>query len=139
MFAGDEIGASYSPYSNLTPIPWRDRYRLLPLYRTLISLKRHLPTLRSRHLDLLPVSADSAFAFLRPAFGGGPPVVVLLNFASPQPHMEVTLKGSAAAAVGSGTMRDLLTGKSVHLRVSGSVATIHMPAHSAFVLTPRGR
>jgi pimeloyl-ACP methyl ester carboxylesterase len=47
MFAGDEIGASYEPYSNLTPIPWRDRHGLRSHYERLIELRHTLPALTS--------------------------------------------------------------------------------------------
>src|SRR5438093_1602450 len=73
MFAGDEIGASYEPYSNLTPIEWKDRYGLRPFYERLIELKHHLASLRSHDIDVLQASPDGAFAYIRPAFGDGPP------------------------------------------------------------------
>jgi len=138
MFAGDEIGASYEPYSNLTPISWKDKHGLLPFYETLISLKRHMPTLRSHDVDVLDVSADSAFAYIRPAFGGGPPVVVLLNFGSKQPDLTITKTPALAAVIGSGSMTDLLTGKAVKLHVGSKDVVFPMAATSAFVLVPKG-
>jgi len=136
VFAGDEIGASYDPYSNLTPISWRDRSHLLPLYRRLIWLKRHLPTLRSQRVDVLKVNADSAFAYLRPAFDGGPPVLVILNFGKQDPHVVITRTAAVSSAVGAGTMRDLLTNRSIHLSLSGGSMSEAMPAHSMLVLVP---
>jgi cyclomaltodextrinase / maltogenic alpha-amylase / neopullulanase len=137
MFAGDEIGASYMPYSNLTPIPWKDRHGLRPLYRRLIELKHTVPSLSSHTMDLLQVSADSALAYLRPA-SGGPPVLVLLNFGPRQPQLTIDKTPELAAVVGNGSMRDLLTGKRVRLRVAPTTVGYAMPPKSMFVLVPGG-
>jgi cyclomaltodextrinase / maltogenic alpha-amylase / neopullulanase len=138
MFAGDEIGASYEPYSNLTPIPWKDRHHLLPLYERLIELHHTLPSLRSHDVDVFEVSADSALAYLRPAFDGGQPVLVLLNFGARQPKFAITATPALTAAIGNGSMRDLLTNSSVHLDVKGNAVSFPMGAESMYVLVPGG-
>jgi len=137
MFAGDEIGASYEPYSNLTPIPWKDRYGLLPFYERLIELKHSLPSLASHEVDLLDVSADSALAYLRPA-AGGQPVLVLLNFGPKQPKFAIAKTPAIADVVGGGTMRDLLTDRTVHLDVTGDTIAFPLGATSMYVLVPEG-
>jgi len=137
MFAGDEIGASYVPYSNLTPIPWKDKHGLLPLYRRLIELKHTVPSLASHSMDLLDVSADSTLAYVRPA-SGGPPVLVLLNFGPPQPQFTIKETPELASIVGSGTMRDLLTGRTVRLRVGSGTVGYALPRTSMLVLVPGG-
>ena len=139
MFAGDEIGASYEPYSNLTPIPWRDKHDLRPLYQRLIELKHGTPALNSRDVDVLTVDTGSALAFVRPAVAGGDPILVVLNFGS---KARVEIEGSpalaAAIAGSSGSMRDLVSGKSVHLEVRPGSATVAMPGTSSLVLIPEG-
>jgi cyclomaltodextrinase len=138
MFAGDEIGASYEPYSTLTPIRWRDRYNLRPFYERLIRLKHTEPALSSRDMQLLDVNASSATAYLRPA-AGGRPFLVVINFG---PKTKVRVAGSAAldavVAPSGGSMRDLLTDKTVRLAIRSGSAAISMPAESAYVLTPEG-
>ena len=138
MFAGDEIGASYEPYSNLVPISWKDRHGLMPLYERLIDLRHSLPSLRSHLVDVLEVSANSTLAYLRPAYGGGRPVLVLLNFGPKQPQFAIPKTRALAAAVGNGTMRDLLTDRPVRLDVSGRSVRFPMTAESMNVLVPGG-
>ena len=123
MFAGDEIGASYQPYSNLTPITWKDRFKLRPLYTILIRLRHTEASLTSRVLDLLQASPDSTFAYVRPASGGGPPVLVLLNFGR---KTTMSIRRTAALdAFAVGTPRDLLTEHAAALRFQGSLRAIH--------------
>jgi len=138
MFAGDEIGASYEPYSNLTPIPWKDTHHLQPLYERLIQLKHDTPTLNGHDIDVLQTTADSALAYVRPPSGGGQPGLVILNFSTKQPHFAMTMTPALAAAVGDGTMHDLLTGKTVHLGVHGNSVSFPLGETSAFVLEPGG-
>jgi cyclomaltodextrinase / maltogenic alpha-amylase / neopullulanase len=136
MFAGDEIGASYEPYSNLAPIPWKDKHGLLPLYERLIQLKHDTSSLNGHDIDLLDTTADSTLAYVRPPAGGGPPVLVILNFDKKQPGFAMTTSPGLAAAVGDGTMHDLLTGKTVHLDVHGNTVSFPLGATSAYVLVP---
>jgi cyclomaltodextrinase / maltogenic alpha-amylase / neopullulanase len=136
LFAGDEIGASYQPYSNLTPIPWQDRHKLRPLYQRLIDLKHRVPALGTHDLDLVGSSPDSSFAYLRPAPPGGEPVLVVLNFGG---RASVELQRTRAletALDGRSTVRDLLTDRPVRLETSAKTVTVPMPAESAYVLTP---
>jgi glycosidase len=135
MFGGDEIGANYEPYSNLTPIPWKDTYGLRPLYKRLIELKHTVPALSSTKLEVLDVDTNSALAYVRPAVGDDGPVLVVLNFGG---RARVRISGSALdplLASSGGSLRDLLTGDTVRL-AGGTVA---MPAESAFVLTVGAR
>ena len=135
MFAGDEIGASYEPYSNLTPIPWRDRYGFLPFYKKLIDLKHGTPALNSKRMELLTTDTNSVLAYVRPAVGESGPVLVLLNFAG---KARVTIEPSAAleSAIGAsgGVMRDVVSAKEVRLDVGPKSTTVFLPAESSFVL-----
>lgn len=139
MFAGDEIGASYQPYSNLTPIVWRDRYGLRSFYKRLIDLKHNLPALSTDKINVLTASPSSALAFIRPAAGKGAPVLVVLNFAgkarvkiSNSPELE------ALMVTTGGAMRNLLTDDKVQIKSGRESASVAMPAESALVLTPEG-
>jgi glycosidase len=137
MFAGDEIGASYEPYSNLQPIPWKDKHQLLPLYEQLIKLKHDTPTLNGHGIDVLDTTADSCLAYVRPASGGGPPVLVMLNFSKEERGFAMTMTPpDLKAAVGDGTMHDLLTGKTIHLDVHGNTVSFPMGQTTAYVLEP---
>jgi cyclomaltodextrinase / maltogenic alpha-amylase / neopullulanase len=140
MFAGDEIGASYLPYSNLTPIPWRDRFNLRPFYERLIRLKHSVTALNTRHIDVLTASPDSCLAYIRPApAGGGPPVLVLLNFGE-RTTVSIPRTPALDEAMGaSGSMRDLLTGKSVRIHVGPKDVALRTDAESEFVLVPEAR
>jgi cyclomaltodextrinase / maltogenic alpha-amylase / neopullulanase len=135
MFAGDEIGASYQPYSNLTPITWRDRYGLRPFYQRLIELRHRVPALNTRRLELVASTPDSSFAYLRPPpSAGGRPVLVVLNFGG---RAGVALRRTPqlqAALGGQGAVRDLLTNRPVRLEPGAKTVTVPMDASSALVL-----
>lgn len=135
MFAGDEIGASYEPYSNLTRIPWRDRFRLRPLYERLIVLRHSIPALASREVDVLGVNVGSAFAYVRPAPDDGDPVLVVLNFGGKtQVKFEQSPALDDVLAASGGSMKDLLTGHSVRM----ANASLAMDAQSSLVLVREG-
>lgn len=131
LFAGDEIGASYEPYSELTPTPWRDRYGLRPFYEKLIDLRHEIPALASHEQDVLTADPNSALAYLRPA--EDEPVLVVLNFGE---GARVEIAGVPESIAPDGAMRDLLTGESVELRSEGGSVTVDMDAESALVLSP---
>lgn len=137
MFAGDEIGASYEPYSNLTPVAWRDRFGLRPLYRRLIRLKARVPALRSGDVDVLDAEPGSALAYVRPRAGGSGPVLVVLNFGS-KARVDVSRSGALDAALSrsGGRMRDLVTGARVRLDAGRAALSLRMDAQSSLVLAP---
>jgi len=138
MFAGDEIGASYQPYSNLAPITWKDRHGLRPLYRRLAALKHTVPALNTGRIDVLASDPDSSFAYLRPAPPGGRPVLVVLNFDA-RAAVELPRTPALDAALGGrATLTDLLTDRAVTLAAGSKTVTVRMAATSAHVLTPEG-
>jgi cyclomaltodextrinase len=137
MFAGDEIGASYQPYSNLTPISWKDKHNLKGLYERLISLRHQIDSLTGHDVEVLETDVDGALAYVRPAVGASPPVLVILNYGG---KSGITMSNSPAlaAAVGSGAMRDLVSEKAVDLDVGSKGVSLKMDAESSFVLVPGG-
>lgn len=138
MFAGDEIGASYQPYSNLTPIEWKDRHGLRPLYKRLAALKHRVPALNTGKLEVVGSGPGGSFAYLRPAPPGGTPVLVVLNFGG-RANVELErTPGLDAALGGRGALTDLLTGRPVPLEAGQRTVTVRMDAESAHVLSPGG-
>jgi cyclomaltodextrinase len=137
MFAGDEIGASYQPYSSLEQVPWKDRHGLRPVYRKLIRLKHEMATLNSKEIVVLTPNSSSVLAYIRPAVGSSPPVLVLLNYGE-EGRVSLELTPALESVVGptGGVMRDLLTNKDVRLEVSGDEVTVRMAKESALLMVP---
>jgi glycosidase len=133
MFAGDEIGASYEPYSNLTRIPWRDKHDLMPTYERLIDLKHSESALESREFELLESDKGSVLGYVRPAFAGGKAILTILNFGG-KGRVEVSGRALAAAGFGPGTTRDLVTGDEVRLSGNSGSLVVTMEGESAIVV-----
>jgi cyclomaltodextrinase / maltogenic alpha-amylase / neopullulanase len=130
IYTGEEVAASYLPYSALTPLDWKDPHDLRPYYRTLIELRLATPALRSRdwaRVETRP--GGSIYAYVRTATGAAP-VLVVLNFADAT-GVEVPLDGPLAAFAG-GRVRDLLTGE--RLAFDAGPAKVPMEAFSARIL-----
>ena len=131
LYTGDEIGASYLPYSNLTPLVWRDDHHLRDYYSRLIELRRSTPALHSRDWARVQVEpSGGTYAYVRTA-PGAPSVLVLLNFAETPTTVTVDLAGPLAGFAGGRKAADLLTGevlalgdRSARIRLEGSSARI---------------
>jgi cyclomaltodextrinase / maltogenic alpha-amylase / neopullulanase len=134
MFGGDEIGASYQPYTALDPISWKDRDDLRPWYEGLIQLRERLPALLSREMSVLTTNWGSVIAYVRPSFAGGDPVLVVLNFYR---RANPTIESSPALdeVLTTGVVEDALTGERIDVPTGGDL-TLRMPAHSVQVLVP---
>jgi glycosidase len=79
IFAGDEIGAVYVPYSDANGIAWQDRGGLMGWYRKLIAMREEMPSLRSGCTIVLESEPCSVISFVRrPA--EGEPALVVVNF-----------------------------------------------------------
>jgi cyclomaltodextrinase / maltogenic alpha-amylase / neopullulanase len=137
MFAGDEIGASYEPYSNLTPIPWKDKHNLREHYRRLIEMKHTMPVLAGNKLDMLESNTGSVLAYVRPSVSGEAPVLVVLNYG---PKTKASISGAGLAQVTSAGpgLTDLLTNEPVDWSGGGDSITFNLPGSSAYVLVPGG-
>jgi cyclomaltodextrinase / maltogenic alpha-amylase / neopullulanase len=134
MFGGDEVGANYQPYSNLTRIPWTDRFDLRPWYDTLIRLRDEQPALLSRDMHVLSTDWGSVVAFVRPAFGGGEPLLVVLNF-STKATPTIARDPALDDVLARGPFVDAITGEPVSLPAGGDV-TLSIPSHGVRVLVP---
>jgi glycosidase len=134
MFGGDEIGASYQPYTALDRIPWKDRYGLREWYDGLIHLRDTQPSLLSREMSVLTTNWGSVIAYVRPSLRGGDPVLVVLNF-SRRANPTIQAAPALDEVLSAGVVEDVLTGERIDVR-AGSDLTLRMPAHSVHVLVP---
>jgi hypothetical protein len=135
MFAGDEIGARYLPYSNLTKIPWKDPYGLEPWYRQLISLRDAHPALRSRDMTVLEADTNAVVSYVRPAVADDGPFLVVLNYGG---KTNVTLPSDPSLAPFAGALTDVMTGTTVQARASQDGVSVPVDKESVLVLTPSG-
>jgi glycosidase len=139
MFAGDEIGANYVPYSNLMPIRWKDHFGLEPLYRRLIALRHKVPALTTHDIQLVSSDTGSVLAYVRPSPSAGDPLLVVLNY---DDKAKVTFSASPALdsvlQAGGGITHDLLTDKAIDLKASSGTVSLTVPKETAFVLAPGG-
>jgi cyclomaltodextrinase len=134
MFGGDEIGASYQPYTALDRISWKDRYGLREWYDGLIHLRDTQPSLLSGEMSVLTTNWGSVIAYVRPSFRGGDPVLVVLNF-SRRANPTIQAAPALDEVLSAGVVEDVLTGERIDVR-AGSDLTLRMPAHSVHVLVP---
>lgn len=135
LYTGDEVGAAYDPYEDPSPISFRDRHGLRPLYRKLTALREALPSLHSG--EWLPLTMDrsgAAYAYLRRH--GSEQTLVALNFG---PAREVELELPAGYAWGGPEFTDALSGKALRPQPSadGKKLKLKLAKESALVLVPR--
>jgi cyclomaltodextrinase len=136
LFAGDEIGISYQPYSDLDPVPWEDRHGFREWYDHLIELRRMLPALSSREMRVLQSNWGSVVSYVRPGVPGGTPVLVVLNFsraAEPTFDLSPALRQLLAA----GPLEDVMSGQRFTFE-PGAPIRLPMKATSVRVLVPAG-
>jgi glycosidase len=138
LFAGDEIGITYEPYSDLDPIPWEDRGGLREWYDALIELRRTLPALSSREMRMLPNNWGSVVAYVRPGVPGGAPVLVVLNFSraaepiiDPSPALKQLLATGPLVDVLSGDRFRFDLGKPLHLEMAPTSVRVLVSAGAA--------
>jgi glycosidase len=80
IYNGDEIGAAFQPYDEGPPLLWEPN-ALTDHYRHLATLRRQIPALQSREMQLLKTDCDdNVLAFVRPGATPAESVLVLLNF-----------------------------------------------------------
>jgi cyclomaltodextrinase / maltogenic alpha-amylase / neopullulanase len=114
LYTGDEIGAAYHPYRDPAPLDWdADPHRLRPYYRSLIELRRRLPSLHSRAWTLLDAEpAARVLAYARGGGGADPPALVLLNFGGEPVVARVAIPDGYAALTGP-VLTDVLAGETL--------------------------
>ncbi len=136
VYTGDEIGASYMPYEDSTPLVWTDAFDLRPWYHTLIHLRTSTPSLHSPAWTPLAVGprGQGLIGYLRHLPDRSQPLLVLLNFAG-DADATVELPAGFPAVSRAGRFRDLLSGRTVSPRGAAPL-TVQMNALSACVLAP---
>jgi cyclomaltodextrinase len=111
VYAGDEVGASFEPYSHPPPIVWSDPDHLLALYTRLIHVRRELAALRSGRLRLIHTSRDdSVLAYVREADEPEWNVTVALNFGNASFDLPLTAFEDRKKPAVSWWAEDLLSG-----------------------------
>jgi cyclomaltodextrinase / maltogenic alpha-amylase / neopullulanase len=134
LFAGDEIGAGYEPYSNLTPIPWKDRHKLTPHYERLIELRRTIPALVSAGVQVLETDRDGVLAYLRPGAASEDSVLVVLNYGT-RTQVQIGMTPRLTALLSeSASLDDLLNGGEVKLMRQAGAISLSLRSESAAVL-----
>jgi glycosidase len=108
VYMGDEVGARFDPYSLAEPLDWRDRHGLRADYRRLIALRGELRSLQGHAWRPVWRGPGSTFALLRPARGGGPAVLVAVNFGKRPAAVRLDPAALPASLTGPGPVRDLL-------------------------------
>ena len=131
IFTADEAGQWFLPYSDATPLSFRERYRGLREYHNkLISLRKDVPSLHSRLWEILEVEpASQVLGYVRFLEGNQEPVLVLLNFSEEQAAARVTLPEAFAGL--TGRLSDLLNEEEV---LFSGANTIPMNPMSARIL-----
>lgn len=133
VYNGDEVGAQFEPYDEGPPLEWRDPHGLTAYYRRLAGLRRTVPALASRRLDLVATDRDRrVLAFLR-AKASTEPVLVAINFTSRPQRMR--LRGRELPPAFDGPLEDLLGAGRVSFDRDESV--LELDAYQAVVLRPR--
>lgn len=125
IFAGDEVGARYEPYSDRTGVAWDDRAGLEEWYARLIEIRGELPALHGTDMTVLE-APDGVFAYRRGADGGGS-VTVAINFAPSAVSMRLDVGESVPAHP-----VDLLGGAPV--RVEDGSLVVEMAPESVVVV-----
>jgi cyclomaltodextrinase / maltogenic alpha-amylase / neopullulanase len=159
IFAGEEVGAAFEPYSGGPPIVWRDAYGLEPLYASLVRLRHEVPVLRSSSLTLLSSDhdetvlayerEDGAEARAGAQVSSAERAIVVINFGNEavdlqlrrpcHAEMPISLPPAAAclsSALARDTWRadDLLT--HVRFDLPPGASTLHVSSHDALLLRP---
>ncbi|HEX7062937.1 MAG TPA: alpha-amylase family glycosyl hydrolase, partial [Woeseiaceae bacterium] len=136
IYNGDEVGAEFEPYDEGPPIAWRDPHGLIPHYRRLAELRRSLPALADRTLELVATDQDDVvLAYLRPGGSVDAALLVVLNFAREPRRVRFRNSEAVAAVLDERGATDLLTGREVRLAVNDQA--LEVGATSALILHAR--
>jgi cyclomaltodextrinase / maltogenic alpha-amylase / neopullulanase len=135
IYTADEAGQWFLPYSDATPLSWRERYRgLRDYHKKLIALRKEIPSLYSRRWQILEVEpVDQVFAYVRFLEDNQEPVLVLLNFSAEPAAVRITLP-EEFRSLGNGGLVDRLNEE--ELDFTGTNAIQVNPA-SARILTAK--
>ena len=117
LYTGDEVGAEFEPYDEGPPISWRDIYGLQHHYRSVISLRKEIPSLRSRSWMPLEVEpSGSVYGYMRYVEPAEQPVIVLLNWHAADLEARVEMPEQFRFLTSHGTLHDVLARKPIQAR-----------------------
>ncbi len=134
LYTGDEVGAEFSPYLDATSITWEGDFRLHSYHQKLISLRRQMPSLRSRDWERLTVEPEEqVYAYLRPDRATSQEALVILNFSDEEQKASLRLPAGSEALLKAGSLRDVLADENVSVEQSTGL-NVPMPPFSARVL-----
>jgi cyclomaltodextrinase / maltogenic alpha-amylase / neopullulanase len=134
IYTADEAGQWFRPYFDVTPVSFRERYRgLRDYHKTLIALRKEIPSLHSRLWQLLDLEPGTqVLGYVRFLERNEEPVLVLLNFSEEQANVELTLPEEFRPLTETGRIFDYLNGEEISFTGTNS---IRMNPMSARVLT----
>jgi cyclomaltodextrinase len=134
VYTGDEYGEAFLPYSESTPLAWREQYEgLRDYYKSLITLRRSTPSLHSR--TWTPVNAEphtQIYSYLRHLEDNSQLVLVLLNFFDESAEVTVDYPEAFAEVGNAQSFQDLLTGATVAV----NDGAISLPPYGVMILAP---
>jgi cyclomaltodextrinase / maltogenic alpha-amylase / neopullulanase len=114
IFTGEELGAEYEPYRYTGPIMWDDKLGLHGYYKKLITLRRQVPSLHSRHWTILEVEPHvQVYGYMRHLADNSEPVIVLLNFSDEDVEAVVPIPDVFRGVASKLSFRDLLSGETL--------------------------
>lgn len=133
IYTADEAGQWFRPYFDAAPVSFRERYRgLRDYHKTLIALRKTIPSLHSRLWQLLEVEPGSqVVGYMRFSEGVEQPVLVLLNFSEQPAAARLTIPEQFSSLAQAGSLSDLLNNEDLPFNGTNS---IHLAPMSARIL-----
>jgi glycosidase len=135
LWSGSEVGAELEPYDEGPPLTWDDPHGLSAVYRKLATLRRTLPALRGRSIDLVPVTGpDDVIAYLRP---GESAVLVVVDLRGEPGEIALPWTPALEAMARGNSLRDAYHGENLPLTVDADVLRLTLPEDGVRVLVAK--
>jgi cyclomaltodextrinase len=130
IYTADEVGEWFRPYSDTTPVSWKERYPgLRDYHKQLIALRKEIPSLRSRLWQILEIEPErQVLGYIRLSEGDTDPVLVLLNFSKEQAIVKLTLAEQFSSLTAAGHLSDQLNNEEVPFNGTESIQMNPMSA-----------
>jgi cyclomaltodextrinase / maltogenic alpha-amylase / neopullulanase len=135
IFTGDEYGLEFEPYQQLEPLIFEEQFPgLRDYHKKLITMRKSLPSLHSRHFSLITPDAipQNVFGYIRYGEESDLPILVLLNFSEETAVFEFDLPEEFNSLAQS-NLYNLLSEETVS-GMAGERIRISVPALTARVL-----
>jgi len=136
IYTADEAGQWFLPYSDATPLSWRERYPgLRDYHKKLIALRKDIPSLHSRLWQIIEVEpASQVLGYIRFLEDNEQPILVLLNFSEEPAAVKLTLPEEFKPLAETGSLTDLLNGDNISFN---GLNTIQLNPMSARLLSAK--